>query len=97
MILFAVRNPNGVGYVPVGTLRNVLSSHIDDLEAATGLSVDQISQRRCTDSFCAFGICEDRVSLNRTAVTAVSTQLSSFVSPHHHLDIVCHCLQGYSG
>lgn len=97
MILFVVRSPNGMGYVKVDNLRNIVSSHIEDLELATGLVVDQVAQRHCTDAYCAFGTCEDRVSLNRTSVTVVSTQLSSFVSPHHQLEVVCHCSQGYSG
>ncbi|XP_052132874.1 fat-like cadherin-related tumor suppressor homolog, partial [Frankliniella occidentalis] len=91
------RSANGAGFVPVDNLRNILSSHIEDLETSTGLVLDQVAQRHCTDSFCAFGTCEDRVSLNRSAVAVVSTQLSSFVSPHHQLETVCHCSQGYSG
>ncbi|XP_052121154.1 fat-like cadherin-related tumor suppressor homolog isoform X3 [Frankliniella occidentalis] len=97
MVLFAVRSPNGAGFVPVDNLRNILSSHIEDLETSLGLELYQVAQRHCTDSYCAFGTCEDRVSLNRSAVTVVSTQLSSFVSPHHQLETVCHCSQGYSG
>lgn len=97
MILFAVRNSNGSGYVSVDTLRTTVTSHIEELEASTGLSVDQVAQRHCTDSFCAYGTCEDRVSLNRSAITVVSSTLSSFVSPHHQLEVVCHCSQGYSG
>ncbi|XP_059483774.1 fat-like cadherin-related tumor suppressor homolog isoform X2 [Neocloeon triangulifer] len=95
-VLVAVRSPTGA-LVPAAEVHSALNNNLDDLEAATGLTVGEITFKKCTPGFCKFGECSDRILLDKTQIISVNTELNSFVAPAHLHKAFCQCKEGYDG
>lgn len=95
-VLFAVRSPTG-GLIPASSVSKSVANTVEELEVMTGLAVLDVVQKRCTPAFCKYGECSDRITLDKTLVVSVTTELTSFISPQHHYKVTCQCKEGYDG
>ncbi|GLH14886.1 Fat-like cadherin-related tumor suppressor homolog [Gryllus bimaculatus] len=99
-VLFAVKKSQSVGgntaFHSADTVRQAINGNIDEIEAG-GLVVEEIARDKCTQSYCTYGECEDHIVLDKTSVTSISADFTSFVSPYHHHEVHCECKEGYAG
>lgn len=95
-ILMAARSISG-GFLSAAAVARGLNNQLEELEAITGLHVDEVLHKRCSPNYCKYGDCVDKVVLDATHIVSVNTELTSFVAPAHHLKLLCQCKDGYDG
>ncbi|XP_053598514.1 fat-like cadherin-related tumor suppressor homolog isoform X2 [Microplitis demolitor] len=100
-LLFAVRKSNPLlgapGFYSSESIREALNQHIEELEESTKLVVEEIVRFKCNKGHCVYGDCVDKIILDQTQITAVATDVMSFVSPKYKHKIECSCKEGYAG
>ncbi|XP_024879658.1 fat-like cadherin-related tumor suppressor homolog isoform X4 [Temnothorax curvispinosus] len=100
-LLFAVKkaaNPAGSsGFYASESIREALNQHVEELEESTKLVVEEIVRFKCNKGYCFYGDCQDKITLDPTQITPVSTDVMSFVSPRHKHKMECNCKEGYAG
>lgn len=79
------------------SIREGLNQHIEELEESTKLVVEEIVRFKCNKGYCVYGDCKDKIILDVTQITPVSTDVMSFVSPRHKHKLECSCKEGYAG
>ncbi|XP_051157574.1 fat-like cadherin-related tumor suppressor homolog [Leptopilina boulardi] len=94
-LLFAVRKTNG--FYSSEVVREALNQHVEELEESTKLVVEEIVRFKCTKGYCLYGDCEDSIVLDPMQIAAISTDVTSFVSPKHRHKMDCNCKEGYAG
>ncbi|XP_076376857.1 FAT atypical cadherin kugelei isoform X4 [Megalopta genalis] len=100
-LLFAVKKPanslGAPGFFPSESIREALNQRIKELEDSTKLVVEEIVRFKCSKGYCVYGDCQDKIQLDKEKITAVATDVMSFVSPRHKHRMECHCKEGYDG
>ncbi|XP_034945358.1 fat-like cadherin-related tumor suppressor homolog isoform X2 [Chelonus insularis] len=100
-LLFAVRKSNPLfgtpGFYSSESIREALNQHIEELEESTKLVVEEIVRLKCNKGHCIYGDCLDRIILDQNKITAVATDVMSFVSAKYKHQIECSCKEGYAG
>lgn len=99
-VLFAVRKlqQSASAFYTSDAIRRVLSTHMDELEEATRLVVEDIPRSLCNVGLCLNGgSCSERVILDSSETETIATDVTSFVCAKHQRDIECSCRQGYFG
>ncbi|XP_049837416.1 fat-like cadherin-related tumor suppressor homolog isoform X3 [Schistocerca gregaria] len=100
-VLFAVRKSQPMspvtGFHSSNTIRKAITDHLEELESSANLVVEEIVRDKCVANFCTYGECEDQIILDASNLTPISTDVTSFVSPHHQHKVHCNCKEGYSG
>lgn len=95
-VLFTVRKPSD-GFYPSDSIRKALNDNLEELEESTKLVVEEIVHLKCSNTYCIYGVCEDHYVLMTSEIDPVSTDVTSFVSPHHKQKLNCICNEGYGG
>ncbi|XP_064481302.1 fat-like cadherin-related tumor suppressor homolog isoform X2 [Ornithodoros turicata] len=95
-VLFALRKGSH-GYYSAKLITNKLRDNVQAMETAVGLKVVQVTEDRCTSTYCVHGECFDHVVLDRTYAVSLTTDTLSFVSPQHYRQIDCQCTPGFGG
>lgn len=100
-VLFAVRrnslHSDSTGFFSSESIREALNQHVEELEESTKLVVEEIVRLKCSKNYCVFGDCRDRVVLDPSQISPISTDVISFVSPKHRHKMECSCKEGYAG
>ncbi|XP_023211774.1 protocadherin-23-like [Centruroides sculpturatus] len=82
-------------------LVNIEVSDVNDnppnFSQANYTALVQIMENRCTSDKCVYGQCIDHIVLDRTSAYSVTTDVLSYVSPHHYRKLECQCDPGYGG
>lgn len=92
-VLLAVRKTTG-GFYTREVLRKSLIQNLEEIDIATGLVVEEIIRDKCTLKHCSYGQCKERVKMDASKMTPISTDVTSFVSPRHSHDTHCICKEG---
>ncbi|KAK9874636.1 hypothetical protein WA026_005463 [Henosepilachna vigintioctopunctata] len=95
-VLFTVRKPDS-SYYSSDSIRRALNDNLEELEESTKLIVEEIIRLKCSNSYCVFGVCQDRYVLRPSEIYPVATDVISFVSPYHQQKFECNCKEGYGG
>lgn len=99
-VLFAVKKltpQNTPAYYSSDAIRKALNSNLQELEESTKLVVEKIVRIKCSSHYCAYGECQDRITLDIHKVTAIYADVTSLVSPYHQHKLECKCQDGYGG
>ncbi|XP_037908128.1 fat-like cadherin-related tumor suppressor homolog isoform X10 [Hermetia illucens] len=100
-VVFTVRkqqvNPAAEGYFSTKEITAAVRDHLEEIEEATNLLIEEVVRTKCNQGQCINGVCKDKIILDRSATRTVATDVTSFVSPkYRHVD-ECECKQGYGG
>lgn len=95
-VLFTVRRGDN-GFYSSDEIRKALNDNLEELEESTKLVVEEIIRLKCSNKYCLYGVCQDHYILETNIIDAVSTDVTSFVSPRHKQKLECLCKEGYGG
>ncbi|CAH0554100.1 unnamed protein product, partial [Brassicogethes aeneus] len=95
-VLFTVRKSDE-GFYTSESIRKALNDNLEELEESTKLVVEEIIRMKCNNKYCLYGVCQDHYGLDTNLIDPVSTDVTSFVSPHHRQKLECMCKEGYGG
>ncbi|KAK9754792.1 Cadherin domain [Popillia japonica] len=96
-VLFTVKKSDEDYFYSSNDIRKAMNDNLVELEESTKLVVEEIVRDKCTFNYCKFGNCEDKFALEPSKIKPISTEVTSFVSPHHSHRMDCSCTQGYGG
>uniref|UniRef100_A0A8C0I6M1 FAT atypical cadherin 1 n=1 Tax=Balaenoptera musculus TaxID=9771 RepID=A0A8C0I6M1_BALMU len=92
ILLFVEKS--GSAQVSTKQLLHKINSSVTDIEEIIGVRILDVFQKLCAGLDCPWRFCDEKVSVDESAMSTHSTARLSFVTPRHRRTAVCLCTGG---
>lgn len=89
ILLFVEKS--GSTQVSTKQLLHKINSSVTDIEEISGVRILDVFQKLCAGLDCPWRFCDEKVSVDESAMSTHSTARLSFVTPRHRRTAVCLC------
>ncbi|XP_045444888.1 protocadherin Fat 1 isoform X1 [Pipistrellus kuhlii] len=93
-VLLFIERPGGAPPASTGQLLRRINASVADIEDLVGVRILDVFQRLCAGLDCPRRFCDEKVSVDGSAMSTHSTARLSFVTPRHRRTAVCLCKEG---
>ncbi|CAK6442579.1 unnamed protein product [Pipistrellus nathusii] len=93
-VLLFIERPGGAPPASTGQLLHRINASVADIEDLVGVRILDVFQRLCAGLDCPRRFCDEKVSVDGSAMSTHSTARLSFVTPRHRRTAVCLCKEG---
>ncbi|UYV60172.1 FAT1, partial [Cordylochernes scorpioides] len=95
-VLFVIHKGTQNYFSPKTVVKKIKEKQ-DTIEPNIGLKITKMFESKCSEDSCVNGDCSDRLGLDKSHVTSITTETLGFVSPQHFSKMECICELGFGG